>query len=377
MTDQANPLRQLGERGQAVWLDYLRRDLFDGELKVLIERDGLTGMTSNPSIFEKAIASGKYDADIVAAVTADKSIGDIDLYERLAIADIQKAADQLRVVYDRTGGKDGFVSLEVSPRLANDTEGTIAEARRLWKAVGRDNLMVKVPGTVAGIPAIRQLTADGLNINITLLFSQQSYKDTIEAYMAGLEARHAKGQPVDKISSVASFFVSRIDTMVDDAIEKAIAGKAKGADALAPMRGKFAVANAKLAYQHYLGIIAGARWKKLADAGAKVQRLLWASTGTKNKAYPDTLYIDELIGPDTVNTMPPATMDAFREHGKVRDSLTEDVAGARNVFAAVPKNGVDIDAIMAHLVDDGVKQFATAFDTLLGAVKSKRASKAA
>ena len=377
MTDKANPLRQLGARGQAVWLDYLRRDLFDGELKVLIDRDGLTGMTSNPSIFEKAIASGKYDADIVAAVAANKAIGDVDLYERMAIADIQKAADQLRVVYDRTKGKDGFVSLEVSPKLANDTNGTIEEARRLWKTVGRDNLMVKVPGTKAGIPAIRQLTADGININITLLFSQDAYKATIEAYIAGLETRATKGQPIDKIASVASFFVSRIDNMIDDAIEKKIAAKDKKADVLAPMRGKFAIANAKLAYQHYLEVSDGARWKKLADKGAQVQRLLWASTGTKNKAYPDTLYIDELIGPDTVNTMPPATMDAFRDHGKVRDSLTEDVAGARKVFDGVQMNGIDIAPIIDHLVNDGVKLFETAFDTLLGAVKSKRASKAA
>ncbi|HEY1721949.1 MAG TPA: transaldolase [Magnetospirillaceae bacterium] len=377
MTDKANPLRQLGQRGQAVWLDYLRRDLFDGELKTLIDRDGLTGMTSNPSIFEKAIASGKYDADIVSAVAANKAIGDVELYEHMAIADIQKAADQLRVVYDKTGGKDGFISLEVSPKLANDTNGTIEEARRLWKTVGRDNLMVKVPGTKAGIPAIQQLTADGLNINITLLFSQDAYKATIEAYVAGLEARAAKGQPVDKIGSVASFFVSRIDSMVDDAIEKKIAAKDPKAGALSPLRGKFAIANAKLAYQHYLTVLASPRWKALAAKGAKVQRLLWASTGTKNKAYPDTLYIDELIGPDTVNTMPPATMDAFRDHGKVRESLLEDVAGAHKVFDGVSAGGIDLGPIMDHLVADGVKQFETAFDTLLGAVKSKRASKAA
>jgi transaldolase/glucose-6-phosphate isomerase len=377
MADKTNPLRQLGAQKQAVWLDYLRRDLFDGELKVLIDRDGLTGMTSNPSIFEKAIASGKYDDIIVAAVAANKSISDVDLYETLAIADIQKAADQLRVVYDKTGGKDGFVSLEVSPRLANDTNGTIEEARRLWKAVGRQNLMIKVPGTKAGIPAIQQLTAEGLNINITLLFSQDSYKATIEAYIAGLEARAAKGQPIDKIASVASFFVSRIDSMVDDAIEKKIAAKDPKANALASMRGKFAIANAKLAYQHYLRVIEGERWKKLAAKGAQVQRLLWASTGTKNKAYPDTLYIDELIGPDTVNTMPPATMDAFRDHGKVRASLTEDIPGATRVFDGVQMDGIDLKPIMDHLVADGVKQFETAFDTLLGAVKTKRASKAA
>ncbi len=377
MADKANPLRQLGAHKQAVWLDYLRRDLFDGELKVLIERDGLTGMTSNPSIFEKAIASGKYDTDITAAVAANKSISDVDLYEKLAIADIQKAADQLRVVYDKTGGKDGFVSLEVSPRLANDTKGTIEEARRLWKTVGRQNLMIKVPGTKAGIPAIQQLTAEGLNINITLLFSQDAYKATIEAYVAGLEARAAKGEPIDKIASVASFFVSRIDSMVDDAIEKKIAAKDPKATALASLRGKFAIANAKLAYQHYLKVTGSERWKKLAAKGAQVQRVLWASTGTKNKAYPDTLYIDELIGPDTVNTVPPATMDAFRDHGKVRDSLTEDVPGAIRIFDGVQADGIDIGPIMDHLVADGVKQFETAFDTLLGAVKTKRASKAA
>jgi transaldolase/glucose-6-phosphate isomerase len=378
MAEAANPLRRLSDSGQAPWLDYLRRDLFDGELQTLIERDGVTGMTSNPSIFEKAIASGKYDDFITGMVRSQgPSVDDMAIYERIAIADIQRAADILRQVYDAKGGKDGFVSLEVSPRLANDTEGTVTEALRLWNAVGRDNVMIKVPGTKAGIPAIKRLTAEGLNINITLLFSQESYRQTIEAYIAGLEARVAKGQPVAKIASVASFFVSRIDAMVDAEIDKKVAAKDANADALAALHGKFAIANAKLAYQHYLEVTASARWKKLADAGAQVQRLLWASTGTKNKAYSDVIYVDELIGPHTVNTMPPATMDAYRDHGTVRQSLTEDVASARHVFETVPKLGVGIDAIMTRLVEDGVKQFADAFETLLGAVKTKRASKAA
>ncbi len=378
MATSPNPLRRLSDSGQAPWLDYLRRDLFDGELQTLIDRDGLTGMTSNPSIFEKAIASGKYD-DLIASTVRSQgaSVSDVTLFEHIAIADIQRAADILRPVYDAKGGKDGFVSLEVSPRLANDTAGTIAEAKRLWTALGRDNVMIKVPGTAAGMPAIRQLTADGLNINITLLFSQDAYHQTLEAYMAGLEARVAKKQPVDKIASVASFFVSRIDSMVDGEIDKKIAAKDKNAEALAALRGKFAIANAKLAYQHYLGVVKSPRWKTLADAGAQVQRLLWASTGTKDKSYSDVLYVDNLIGPDTVNTLPPATMDAFRDHGTVRPTLTEDLAGARAVFESVPKLGVGIDAIMARLVEDGVKQFADAFDALLAAVKTKRASKAA
>ena len=373
-----NPLRRLSDSGQAPWLDYLRRDLFDGELQTLIERDGLTGMTSNPSIFEKAIASGKYD-DLIAGMVRSQgaSVSDMALYEHVAIADIQRAADILRPVYDAKGGKDGFVSLEVSPRLANDTDGTIAEAKRLWSTVARDNLMVKVPGTKAGLPAVKALIAEGININITLLFSQESYHLTAEAFLAGLEARVAKGQPVAKIASVASFFVSRIDSMIDGEIDKKVAAKDKNADALAALRGKFAIANAKLAYQHYLDIVDSARWKKLAADGAQVQRLLWASTGTKNKAYSDVLYVDELIGPNTVNTMPPATMDAFRDHGKVRQSLIEDLAGARAVFESVPRLGIAIDPIMTHLVEDGVKQFATAFDGLLGAVKTKRGSKAA
>ena len=378
MAAPANPLRRLSDSGQAPWLDYLRRDLFDGELQTLIERDGVTGMTSNPSIFEKAIASGKYDAEIANLVKSrGAGISDVAIYETLAIADIQHAADILRPVYDAKGGKDGFVSLEVSPLLANDTDGTIAEAKRLWKAVARDNLMIKVPGTDAGIPAISALIAEGLNINITLLFSQASYHHTVEAYLSGLEARLAKGQPLGRIASVASFFVSRIDSMVDGEIEKKIAAKDKNADALAALRGKFAIANAKLAYQHYLLVTSGSRWKRLADAGAQPQRLLWASTGTKNKAYSDVIYVDQLIGPDTVNTMPPATMDAYRDHGTVKETLTDDLAGARHVFETVPKLGVAIEPIMTHLVEDGVKQFATAFDGLLGAVKTKRASKAA
>jgi transaldolase / glucose-6-phosphate isomerase len=369
-----NPLKSLTQYGQAVWLDFLARDFVaKGGLATLIERDGLSGVTSNPAIFEKAIDAG---GDYLSALEAAERTGDfapIDLYEQLAVADIQSAADVLRPVYDTTGRRDGFVSLEVSPYLALDTAGTIAEARRLWRWVGRDNLMIKVPGTPAGLPAIRQLLGEGININITLLFSQNVYEEVVEAYLAGLERFVAGGGDPSRLASVASFFVSRIDSAVDKLIEarlKDASGAARGI--LEGLRGKVAIANAKLAYQRFNRRFAGARWEALRAKGARVQRLLWASTGTKNPAYRDVLYVEELIGPDTVNTMPPATMDAFRDHGKPRASLEENVDEAERLMAALDRVGISIDQVTESLVHDGVRLFGDAADKLLGTVARKR-----
>jgi transaldolase/glucose-6-phosphate isomerase len=367
----------LHEYGQAVWLDFLSRQFIaDGHLKALVERDGVTGVTSNPSIFEKAIGdSPDYDSALKEA----EAKGDLDimtLYERLAIEDIQNAADTLRPVFEATNRADGYVSLEVSPYLAMDTEATVREARRLWQSVDRSNIMIKVPATSAGLPAIRQLIGAGININITLLFSQQVYEQVAEAYLAGLEQLVAQGGDLDKIASVASFFVSRIDVAVDKLIDEQLrqTNDADRREALSGLRGKVAIANAKLAYQRYKHLFTGARWDSLAAKGARVQRLLWASTGTKDKNYSDVLYVDELIAPETINTMPPATLDAFRDHGKPRASLEENIDQADHVMAKLEQSGISIDAVTAKLVDDGVQFFADAFDKLLGAVASKRAA---
>ncbi len=369
-----NPLQQLHEYGQAIWLDFLsRRFIADGSLKKLVEHDGLTGITSNPSIFEKAVAgSADYDAPLQAA----EAQGDCDvvtLYERLAIEDIQHAADILRPVYQDTEGRDGYVSLEVSPYLAMSTQATIAEARRLWRAVGRLNIMIKVPATQPGLPAIKELIGEGINVNITLLFSQKMYEEVIEAYLSGLERLVDQGKDASKVASVASFFVSRIDTAVDRRIDerlKVVAGNQR--QALSELKGKIAIANAKLAYQIYLRRFAGARWERLKSAGARVQRLLWASTGVKNPAYRDVLYVEELIAPDTINTLPPATMDAFRDHGKVGATLTAKIDRAEQQMAALENSGIAIADVTDALVVDGVSLFADAFDHLLGAVARKR-----
>jgi transaldolase/glucose-6-phosphate isomerase len=369
-----NHLRELGEAGQAVWLDYLHRKILeDGELVRLIEGDGVKGLTSNPSIFEKAIGDGDaYDARIQAELKRGDS-APTALFERIAIADIQAAADIFRPTFDRLGGKDGFVSLEVSPTLANDTAGTVAEARRLWGAVGRPNLMIKVPGTPAGVPAVRQLVGEGININVTLLFGVDAYLDVAEAHMAGLEAFKASGGDISLVHGVASFFVSRIDTKIDGAIDARLKDNppSDAAVRLRRLRGRIAIANAKRAYQRYLELIDGPRWKPLAAAGATPQRLLWASTGVKDPTYPDTLYVDTLIGPDTVNTMPPKTMDAFRDHGTVKQTITEGVAEAEHDLAEAQGLGLDLDGVTRTLVVEGVEQFAKAFDDLLAAVASK------
>ena len=366
-------LQDLAAAGQAPWLDFVERGfIHDGGLRKLIAGDGVTGVTSNPSIFEKAMGHGDaYDEGFHAFLgRADASV--VDTYEAAAIADIKAAAADLRPVYDRLQGRDGYVSLEVSPYLALDTGATIAEARRLWAAVGEPNLMVKVPGTEAGAPAIRQLIEDGININVTLLFAQSAYQAVAEAWLAGLEARAAKGEPVDRIASVASFFVSRIDTQIDKKIDERLKAGDQDSAALQALRGKVAIANAKLAYEWYGHMIASPRWQALAAKGAMPQRLLWASTGVKDPAYPDTLYLDQLIGPDTVNTIPPKTLDAFRDHGTVAPTLTRGLDEARHVLAEADRLGLDLPGVTEGLVTDGVKQFADAADTLLGAVAAKR-----
>lgn len=374
----ANPLRDLLRFGQSVWLDYIRRDLIEtGELKRLIEEDGLRGMTSNPAIFEKAIGDSKYYSESLKALQSRSDLDANGRYEVLAIRDIQAAADALRSVYQSTKRRDGYVSLEVSPFLARDTQATLNEARRLWKAVGRENLMVKVPGTAEGIPAFQQLISEGININVTLLFSQEVYVQVAEAYIAGLEQLAARGGDISKIASVASFFISRIDSSVD-AILTARLNTARDEREKAEMRslmGKVAIANGKQTYQRYLKIFGSDRWKKLAAKGAQTQRVLWASTSTKNPNYSDVMYVDELIGADTVNTIPPATFDAFRDHGHPRPSLTENVEAANQTMDKVTSLGISMKEVTDKLTEDGVRLFAEAFDKLLKAVEVTAKSK--
>ncbi len=364
-----NPLKALLEFGQSPWMDYIRRDLLtSGGLKKMIQEDGLMGMTSNPTIFEKAITGSKDYADILESPEA-KKLDAKSVYETIAIRDVQDASDIFRGVYQQTKRRDGYVSLEVSPLLANDTQGTIDEARRLWKSVSRENVMIKVPGTREGLPAIRQLLEDGININITLLFAQSVYEQVAELFIAALEARAKKGQDISHIASVASFFVSRIDSLIDSQIDAKLktetdAGKRA---LLTSVQGKVAIANAKLTYRKYQEIYGTARWKALAAKGAQTQRLLWASTSTKNPKYRDVMYVEELIGPDTVDTIPPATFDAFRDHGRARPSLTESVDEAAKVMTSLEKAGVSMKEVTEKLVVDGVKLFADAFKQLLEA----------
>ncbi len=353
----ANPLRALGQFGQSVWLDFIRRSLItSGELQRLIDEDGLRGVTSNPAIFEKAIA-GSSDYKDVLDDPASRNLDAKALYEQIAIRDIQSAADALRPVYESSETRDGYVSLEVSPNLARDTEGTLEEARRLWKTVNRPNLMVKVPGTAEGIPAIERLISEGINVNVTLLFSQAVYEQVAYAYIAGLEARAAQGHDISHVASVASFFVSRIDSVIDGNPAAKAAGVA----------GKVAIANAKVTYERSNEILSSSRWMALARQGAQKQRLLWASTSTKNPSYRDVIYVEELIGPDTVNTIPPATFNAFRDHGELRASLIEDVAAAHEVMKNLEAAGVSMKAVTDKLLEDGLQQFQTAFDALLQA----------
>jgi transaldolase / glucose-6-phosphate isomerase len=370
-----NPLKSLNDYGQVVWLDFLsRRFIADGSLRRLIEEDGLAGVTSNPSIFEKAIlGSSDYDAGLEAG-KGQENLNDLALFERIAVEDVRNAADVLLSVYDTTGHRDGYVSIEVSPFLAMRTDETVKEARRLWHAVGRENLMIKVPATTPGLAAIRQLTGEGINVNITLLFSRKVYEDVVEAYLCGLEDLIARGGDPSKVASVASFFVSRIDTAVDKllAVRLGQTSEAAPRQALINIQGKVAIANAKLAYQRYKRLFAGTRWAVLQRQGARTQRLLWASTGTKNPKFSDVLYVEQLIGSDTINTMPPATMDAFRDHGKLRARLEEDIAEAEHVMAAIEQLGISIDEVTATTLDEGVRLFCEAMVKLLGAIAQRR-----
>ena len=368
----ANPLKKLHAFGQSIWIDYIRRDLLkNGELQRMIDEDGLCGMTSNPSIFEKAIGESALYQDFLDSF-ADRS--DLDAkarYELLAIRDIQDAADLLQPVYKSTNRRDGYVSLEVSPYLANDTNGTLEEARRLWKSVARDNVMIKVPGTPQGIPAFRQLISEGINVNVTLLFAQDVYEQVAAAYIDGVERFAGSGGDIGRIASVASFFISRIDTLIDSLVGEKLKTESDPArkTKLQSILGKVAIANGKLTYEAYQHIFSSARWKALAAKGAQTQRVLWASTSTKNKAYRDVIYVEELIGPDTVNTVPPATLDAFRDHGKPRASLTEDLDAARTTMAGLAAAGISMKEATDKLTADGVKLFAEAFDKLLEAVE--------
>jgi len=373
-TGTQNALLGLQKYGQSVWLDYIRRNIIlNGELQKLIDQDGLRGITSNPSIFEKAIAGSNDYTDLLTQL-GKQGLPTGQIYERIVVRDIQDSADKLLPVYKSTNKRDGYVSLEVSPTLARDTQGTIEEARRLWKAVNRPNIMIKVPGSPEGVEPVRRLTSEGLNINITLLFAQEAYIAVAEAYLDGLEDALKGGKDISGIASVASFFVSRIDTLVDSNIDERLK-TAKGADTqlLESLRGKIAIANAKQAYRYYQKMIESPRWKALAARGAQTQRLLWASTSTKNPKYRDVLYIEELIGPDTVNTIPPATMDAFRDHGVLRRTLDSDLAAADRTMSDLEKVGISMKQVTGKLLDDAIRLFDDAFTQLHQVVEQKRA----
>jgi transaldolase / glucose-6-phosphate isomerase len=373
---EANPLRGLSEFGQSVWLDYIRRSLItSGELKRLVVEDGLRGVTSNPAIFEKAIV-GSTDYESVIESKESAALDAKELYEKIAVKDVQDAANILRPVYEQSKRHDGYVSLEVSPLLAHDTAGTLEEARRLWKAVGRENLMVKVPATPEGIPAIRQLISEGINVNVTLLFSRDVYEQVAKAYIEGLTARSATGSDVSRIASVASFFVSRIDSKMDAQITSQLKTTSDPTQRarLSGLLGKVAIANAKLAYHSFSELYSGEAWQALAKKGAQPQRLLWASTSTKNPAYRDVIYVEELIGPSTVNTIPPATFNVFREHGRLRMSLNEDVENAADTMEAVERAGISMKTVTDALLDEGLRQFADAFAQLLKATGTRKSA---
>jgi transaldolase len=365
-----NPLQQLHASGQSIWLDYIDRTmLLNGELASRIPGDALTGMTSNPTIFEKALAQGTaYDAQLRDAA-GDRTAW--ELFELVETDDVRTACDIFRPVYDAAQGRDGFVSIEVSPGAAHDSAATIAEAHRLWKTVARPNVMIKVPGTPEGAVAVRRLIADGINVNVTLLFSIEAHRRVIDAYLAGLEDRAQAGAPLGGVASVASFFVSRVDTEVDkrlDALLKSAKIDPNHADSL---RGKAAIANAKLAYRLFRGCFAGPRWDALAANGAQLQRPLWASTSTKNPAYRDVLYVEQLIGPDTVNTMPPATLDAFKDHGVTARTVDADLDGAERVISDLAAAGIAIESVTDQLLTEGVASFQKSFDTLIAGLESK------
>ena len=368
-----NSLVQLADYGQSLWLDYIRRDFVEGgELRRMIEEDGLRGVTSNPAIFEKAITETTDYAAELGTMHAESVRGARQVFEHLALRDIRSAADLLRPVYDRTEATDGYVSFEVSPGLAHDTQGTIEEAQRLWRTINRPNLMIKVPATVEGLPAVETLLAEGININITLLFSQQVYQLVADANLRALETRLQRGTTVNTLASVASFFVSRIDSAIDGLLEQKLkTATASERSRIESLLGRAAIANARCAYARFRETFSGPRWEVLRAKGARPQRLLWASTSTKNPCYRDVVYVEELIGPDTVNTMPPGTAAAFRDHGLLRNSLEEDPTGAARTLADLEALSVSLDDVTKRLLDDGVKAFAAAFQSLLDAVRAE------
>src|SRR5690606_7936688 len=358
-----NPVAALRRYGQSVWLDYLRRSLIDsGELARLIREDGLGGVTSNPAIFQKAIEGDTAYADVIADLSQERGLSPKRLFELLAVRDIQAAADALSGVYQSSAGLNGYVSLEVAPDVAHDTRATLEEARRLWAEVDRPNLMIKVPGTPEGLPAIATVLGEGINVNITLLFARSVYERVAQIYIEALEARAARGEPIQHVASVASFFVSRIDTAADAAIEERLASATEPErDALGALRGKVAIANAKLAYLSYRRIFSGARWQALMAKGARPQRVLWASTGTKNPRYRDVLYVEELIVPETVYTLAPETLDAFRDHGRKRPRLISGIEEASQLLDGLDKAGVSLEAITDALVSEGVDKFVESY----------------
>jgi transaldolase len=372
MSSRAEKLLHLG---QSVWLDFIRRrDLNDGTFDRLVHDSGVVGVTSNPTIFQQAIG-GSDDYDGSLQKFAARGLTGPALFEAIAIEDIQVACDKLRVAAARTAGRDGRVSIEVSPKLAHDTAGSIEEGRRLWRSVARENLMVKVPATREGLPAITQLTAEGVCVNVTLIFSLARYREVIDAFLKGIERRVAQGQPVEHIFSVASFFVSRVDTKVDKAIEQRLATLPAGATERAELegyRGKVAVANARLAYAEFQKVFKGSRFEPLLEKKANVQRPLWASTGTKNPAYSDVLYVDELVGSDTVNTMPPQTLAAFNDHGSLEVRISHDLDFARRAFERLPQLGVPVNELIDQLEPEGVTAFEKSYDALLETLEQRR-----
>lgn len=367
------PLRRLRELGQSVWLDSMRRDLFTtGELARLIRDDGLTGMTSNPTIFEKAISgSDLYDAQIRS--TARWGLEPDAIFESLVVDDVRRAADEFRSVYEATGGNDGFVSIEVRPQLAHDTEGSIVEARRLWKRCSRPNVMVKIPSTKEGLPAIRRCLAEGININITLLFSVPRYREVMEAFLSGVEERLAAGKPVDRLRSVASFFVSRVDTLVDSKLDRImIEGKNEPGGLMAGrLRGKVAIANARIAYQAFREVFSSVRFRELAARGARVQRPLWASTSAKDPAYPDLYYVEALVAPGSIDTMPPETLEAYRDHGDPRVRIDQDLPEAHAAFRRLGELGLDEEGLFRELEEEGIRKFIASHAAVAGSIEEK------
>lgn len=371
-----NHLAEIKELGQSIWMDNLTRDLIQsGDLKNMIETRGLRGITSNPAIFEKAIVGNAvYDADIEAGIRAGKSL--MEIYESIVFDDIRQACDIFRSIYDSSGGLDGYISIEVPPTIAHDTEKTIQEARRYYEQIGRENLMIKIPGTTAGLPAVEKVISEGINVNVTLLFSVQSYIETAWAYIRGLEQRVANGHDINKLASVASFFLSRIDIKIDERIDSVLKQgmpEMPARERLEAIKGKVAIANAKIAYQEYKKIIQSDRWQALAAKGANVQRLLWASTSTKNPNYSDVMYVDELIGRETVNTLPPATIEACADHCNVSDRIESNLDEAHNLIESLkdPDININLDEVMDELLTEGIEKFVQPFQSLMDSLQEK------